>query len=97
MRPMSGGPHEALKHAESALRELDNLRWDDIWRRVDASGEGDDLARYSQKYLRYARTDLEKIIAALGRAASPPEIRIGVIARTCRTKSCWPSSGSART
>jgi hypothetical protein len=74
MRPMSGGPHEALKHAESALRELDNLRWDDIWRRVDASGEGDDLARYSQKYLRYARTDLEKTIAALGRAASPPEI-----------------------
>jgi len=50
--------------ATSALDEFDNVRWDDIWARVDASGD-DDLAHASRKYVGYVRADIERIIAAL--------------------------------
>jgi hypothetical protein len=73
----SGGPTpegerltDALKYAESALKELDNLRWDDIWQRVASSDDGGYLAKMSAKYLRYARTDLGKTVAVL-RATQP--------------------------
>lgn len=54
----------ALRAAKSALAEHNNIRWDDIIERVD-DYEDDDLGRFTRKYARYVRQDIEAVIAAL--------------------------------
>lgn len=58
-------PEPDRDHLGSALAELDNIRWDDIWERVEAvdAEEDDDLAKWSRKYVSYVRDEL---LAAIG-------------------------------
>ena len=53
-----------------ALAEFDNIRWDDIWSRVDASGD-DELARMSRKYSLYVRDAIVEARAALAAEEQP--------------------------
>lgn len=60
-RPAVASERAAL---DVALAEFDNIRWDDIWSRVDASGD-DELARMSRKYSLYVRDAIVEARAAL--------------------------------
>ena len=50
--------------ASSALNELDNIRWDDIWEALGIA-ERPDLAEWTRSYVGYVRADIQKVIDAL--------------------------------
>jgi hypothetical protein len=55
--------------ATSALDELDNIRWDDIWAGLIEAGK-DDLAAFAMSYVSYVRDDIQKVIAELVQGAA---------------------------
>lgn len=67
--PVAEDVRSALLKLESALKEHDNIRWDDVCARADQTG--DDLGRMTRKYARYVRRDLVAACESLSKGEQP--------------------------